>query len=203
MEYLGKNITQFPKDPGMHVIKYLDLWLLSFIMWFRTCSLLIVALFPLPTHPPRKSGTWNKWEALLPVKTEAKNLKYLSLSHHHQFTLLASEGEYTLFVLSYLTYVLIETHSVVLHIPWQVLFSFTLVSVIPSPHIGAVSLSVPQATCPCSHWLCISFLVLNLRSRSLLNHSGLQPALLDFLRTRMKCFCALRKVTISAQPLCS
>lgn len=57
MECLGKNITQFPKDPGMHVIKYLDLWLLCFIVWFRTCSLLIVALFPLPTNPPRKSGT--------------------------------------------------------------------------------------------------------------------------------------------------
>lgn len=65
---------------------------------------------------------------------------------------------------------------------------------IPYLHIQTVFLFFSWVTYPYFHWLCISFLLLCVRSRSLLGHIKFWPALSYFLNIKMKSSCAPRKV---------
>lgn len=61
-----------------------------------------------------------------------------------------------------------------------------------------------QATCTCFSWLCISFLFLSLRSRSLLFKPHRFPVCLAyFLNIRMEGSCSLRKVSLKSCQLLS
>lgn len=51
----------------------------------------------------------------------------------------------------------------------------------------------------CYHWLCVSFLLLNVRSRCFRSHAIVWPALLVLPQTRMESSCTLRKMKMTAQ----
>lgn len=86
------------------------------------------------------------------------------------------------------------TPFVIFHIPYQV--PFHLYCSFPD-HSLRHPLYSSQVTCLCFHWLCISFLLITLRSWSLLIHASFQAVLLHILHNRMQISYAVREVSLN------
>ena len=80
--------------------------------------------------------------------------------------------------------------------------SIALAFLTPSVQNQAASLYSSQDTCPCFHFLCISFLPFSLTSRSRLIHAGLLPSFPDLLHQGIKSTCALWKAFLQICQLC-
>lgn len=93
---------------------------------------------------------------------------------------------------------------VIFQIPHLIQFHLSLG--FPDPisfHVWMISVYSSQATHPCFHSLCISFLSFNLTCRSLLSHVSFLPALLNFLLWEMESSYAFNKTSLKGCQLCS
>lgn len=185
-KWLCNNISQFTQNPRMHVIRPHRLVAIQF---HQVVPNLLLAYsrrdLALPTPTMRCGRTW------LLVKSEAKNSLSNSVFSISVVTgsPLSFIGEYTFLGLSFLT----------LYIYRIAFCYFSHRSPSPIPSVLWLSWShpytseqypctLPRSPVFCFHWLRISFLLLILRTRSLLIYAGICPAFLDFLHIGMESF---------------
>lgn len=81
---------------------------------------------------------------------------------------------------------------------WQIQLQNLYFSHLTFTHTWTVSMSSSQATIPCFHCLCISFLSLSFTSRSFFSHAGFLPPWFDFVCLGMESSCMLRKAFLKA-----
>lgn len=157
----------------------------------------------LPQLPPRGSGTWDMGNLTAREDWGEELNEYPSLLHIHicnyQFSLLTHcvgllfHSTWIFLGFLFLTYEFRFLSYYSSH-PLPSPFPKSLAFHIPYLHIQTVFLFFSWVTYPYFHWLCISFLLLCVRSRSLLGHIKFWPALSYFLNIKMKSSCAPRKV---------
>lgn len=135
-----------------------------------------------------KSGCSKDWGQVI---------AYLRLLHIHccQFSLLIFQEGFTVLALSSLTYKIPSCYS-----SRHLLNPVTSVPWLSRPHPSWPNHTSKLSTSHLTffHELCIPFLLLSERSRSLLSCASFQPALPDFLHTEMESSCALKKVALKS-----
>lgn len=197
-DVMESDSSQFPQDPGMHfiqshrlVIIQLHQVILNLLFAYRGRD------FTSPTSTQKIRDVREVGSLTAGEGWDKEYIRCLSLLHisGHQFIPLSSKRGTFSSAFIFWSKCILESLLVILHIPCQVLFQLSLgfPDTIPT-HSNNITVLFRQVTCHCFHCLCISLLLLSLRSRSVLSHAIFQPALLSFLHTRIKSSCTLRKV---------